>query len=90
MKKTILKFNPDFEEKYLDKQREIDGYTVDAFRLVSLKNHTAEIILLKWNDNRTFTKVILKNKRVSFTDGKAIIILYGFKYCIGTYDIVEN
>lgn len=90
MGKTILKFNPDFDEKWIDKQREIDGYMVDAFRLASLKNHTAEIIFLKWNDDRTFTKVIRKNKRVSFADGKTIIVLYGLKYCIGTYSIAEN
>lgn len=38
----------DQSEKWLDKQREIDGYTVDGFRVENIRGKTAEIIFLYW------------------------------------------
>lgn len=92
----------DQSEKWLDKQREIDGYTVDGFKVENIRSKTAEIIFLYWKIPREYehmrayelpknvrdtarVKVIRKNKRIIFENGKLIISICGLKYQIGTY-----
>lgn len=92
----------DQSEKWLDKQREIDGYTVDGFKVENIHGKTAEIVFLNWKipneyehmrmyklpqsvRNAAWKKIIRKNKRIIFENGKLIISICGLKYQIGTY-----
>lgn len=92
----------DQSEKWLDKQREIDGYTVDGFKVENIHGKTAKIVFLYWKIPREYgdmrayelpknvrkaawVKIIRKNKRITFENGKLIISICGLKYQIGTY-----
>lgn len=92
----------DQSEKWLDKQREIDGYMVDGFKVENIHGKTAEIVFLYWEipmeyehmrmyelpqsvRNAAWKKIIRKNKRITFENGKLIISICGLKYQIGTY-----
>ena len=75
----------DRSEKWLDKQREIDGYTVDGFTVdYPFRGKSVEATFFKW-ENQSYFKIISKLKRMQFVDGKVIIAICGQKYCIGTY-----
>ena len=75
----------DKSEKWLDKQREIDGYSVDGFTVdYPFRGKSVEATFFKWKDQSYF-KIISKLKRMQFIDGKVIISVFGQKYCIGTY-----
>lgn len=92
----------DQSEKWLDKQREIDSYTVDGFKVENIHGKTAKIVFLYWRipreyenmrmyelpqnvRNAAWVKIIRKNKRITFENGKLIISICGLKYQIGTY-----
>lgn len=97
----------DRSEKWLDKQREIDGYMVDGFKVENIRGKTAEIIFLYWKIPREYehmrvyelpknvrdtawVKVIRRNKRITFENGKLIISICGLKYQIGTYTEISK
>lgn len=81
----------DKSRKWLDKRREIDGYSVDGFtvdypfRGKSVKTTFFKYIGLQEDNSSPCIKVVQKLKRMQFVDGKVIISISGQKYCIGTY-----
>ena len=93
----------DKSEKWLDKQREIAGYTVDGFTVdYPFKGKSVEVTFFKWEKplgyenkcnyeipqkirSQCYIKVLRKNKRMQFADGKVIISVCGQKYCVGNY-----
>lgn len=107
MSTKFITITLDQSEKWLDKQRQIDGYTVDGFRVKNIHGKTAKIIFLDWKipneyehmrvhelpqsvREAAWVKVISKNKRITFADGKLIISIYGLKYQIGTYTEISK
>lgn len=107
MSTKLATINFDQSEKWLDKQREIDGYTVDGFKVENIHGKTAEIIFLYWKIPRecehmrmyelpqsvrksAWIKIIRKNKRITFENGKLIISICGLKYQIGTYTEISK
>lgn len=81
----------DKSRKWLDKRREIDGYSVDGFtvdypfRGKSVETTFFKYIGLQEDNSLPYIKVVQKLKRMQFVDGKVIISISGQKYCIGTY-----
>lgn len=88
----------DRTEKYLDKRTRIKGamLDVDSFRVLSVKNSSAEIMFIHLKDkgfNRetgrgiyAHLNVIRKIKRISFVDNELLIKINGLVYVIGTYE----
>lgn len=72
-----------FKDIWLEKQAVIDGYTVDAIRVIRLDGNTAEVILLYCTDNKELFKLKCLYKTISVYNKVISIQLNGKSFPIG-------
>lgn len=74
-----------FKDIWLEKQAVIDGYTVDAIRVMRIYEKTAEIILLYYTDTRELLKLKCLCKTISVYNKIISIQLNGKSFPIGKF-----